>query len=534
MAGSWLTRRAFLRAGVAGLAGLRVAELGAVDRQMPVTAPSTRSPSARALDLRALAPFIDPLPIPPVIRPDDRSTTRIALREIASRIHRDVPPTRFWSFGSTFPGPTIEVRKGRSAHIDWANELPASHFLPIDHTIHGAGAEVPDVRAAVHVHGARVPAASDGHPDRWFTPGQHARYTYPNHQDAATLWYHDHTMGINRLNVYAGLMGAFLIRDDEEDALNLPNGEHELPLIICDRAFTADGQLDYPVSGDPKAPWVPEIACDAMLVNGVLTPFLSVEARKYRLRVINGSNARFLSLGVWPAKCVQIGSDQGLLAAPVSVDEVHLAPAERVDLVVDFTAHRGDTVALTNDRRPLVQFRVSRLAVDDRSEVPPKLRTIARLAESSAVATRVHTLAEDLDLLSRPMRMLINGVGWHAPVTERVRLGTTEIWSLANVTDDPHPIHLHLVRFQVLDRRPFDLWRFTSEGKVVYTGDALPPEPGEMGWKDTVRADAGMITRILVPFEGYAGNYMWHCHVLEHGDNEMMRPLEVVSGLINR
>ena len=152
-----------------------------------------------------------------------------------------------------------------------------------------------------------------------------------------------------------------------------------------------------------------------------------------------------------------------------------------------------------------------------------------RCDESDAVATRIHTLSEDDDLLARPMRMLLNSTRWHMPVTERPRLGTTEIWSLANVTDDSHPIHLHLVRFQILDRRNFDAFSLSeSRAASCSPGPPLPPDPCEAGWKDTVRADPDMITRIIVRFDGYAGRYMWHCHILEHGDNEMMRPFEIV------
>src|SRR5262249_13903710 len=143
--------------------------------------------------------------------------------------------------------------------------------------------------------------------------------------------------------------------------------------------------------------------------------------------------------------------------------------------------------------------------------------------------TRVHSLGEQDDLLARPMRMLLNNTRWHAPVTEQAQIDTTEIWSLVNLTSDSHPIHLHLVRFQVLDRRNFDLFSYESKKQIGLTGPALPPEASEAGWKDTVRAAPGMITRIIVRFEGYTGRYMWHCHILEHGDNEMMRPFDVVA-----
>jgi FtsP/CotA-like multicopper oxidase with cupredoxin domain len=170
---------------------------------------------------------------------------------------------------STFPGPTFEMRRGHGAWIEWVNELPAKHFLPIDRTIHGAEAGVPDVRAVVHVHGAKVPPESDGQSDRWFVPGESSRCYYPNNQDAASLWYHDHTMGINGLNVFAGLMGVYLIRDDEEDALKLPRGAHEIPLLICDRFLDADGQLVYPASDDPRRRGCPKSSATRSWSTGV-------------------------------------------------------------------------------------------------------------------------------------------------------------------------------------------------------------------------------------------------------------------------
>ncbi len=165
----------------------------------------------------------------------------------------------------------------------------------------------------------------------------------------------------------------------------------------------------------------------------------------------------------------------------------------------------------------------------DGSALPQILRDVPALLESDASQTRVHSLGQQDDLLARPMRMLLNQTRWHMPVTERPTLGSTEIWSLVNETDDSHPIHLHLVRFQILDRRNFDLFNFHTQKKIVHTGPAIPPDRSEIGWKDTVRAEPRMVTRIIVPFEGFAGRYMWHCHLLEHGDNEMMRPFDVVA-----
>jgi spore coat protein A len=525
----------FLQRGGAATAGVALGVRRRLDAfQHHMTRPAQPAGSLRA---DTLAKFVDPLPIPSKAQPSSfrsdpaprTACYKAVMRAIESRVHRDLPPTTFWSFGATFPGPTFEARRGEGLWIEWVNRLPKTHFLPIDHTIHGAEADKPQGRAVVHVHGARVPPESDGYPERWFDTGASASYYYPNDQDAATLWYHDHTMGINRLNVYAGLMGVYLIRDAAEDALNLPQDRFDVPLLICDRLLRSDGQLDYPVSGNPDSPWVDDATGDAFLINGKLFPYFEVEPRKYRFRLINGSNGRFLRLAFDDGPAMhQIATDQGLMAAPVDVARVRLAPAERVDVVIDFAGRQGQRMAIENDGVAIMEFRVSLGAVSDPSTLPQTLRVIARLKESDVAQTRVHALGQIDDMLARPMRMLLNRTPWHMPVTEQPRIDTTEIWSLVNLTEDSHPIHLHLVRFQILDRRNFDAFNYQSNNRIVFTGPPLPPDPAEAGWKDTVRADPGMITRIIVRFEGYAGRYMWHCHILEHGDNEMMRPFDVV------
>jgi spore coat protein A, manganese oxidase len=184
----------------------------------------------------------------------------------------------------------------------------------------------------------------------------------------------------------------------------------------------------------------------------------------------------------------------------------------------------------------VMQFRVTREAargmpggVRDVKALPAVLRPVPKIEESSAVKTRTLSLVEVDDQIQRPMTMLLNNTHWSMPVTENPALGSTEIWELVNTTDDAHPIHLHLVRFQILDRRRFDVATYWTAGKVRYTGAAIPPEPAEAGWKDTVRADPGMVTRIIIRFEGFPGRYVWHCHLLEHEDNEMMRPFDVIA-----
>lgn len=494
----------------------------------------------KVLEPDTLASFVDPLPIPSIARsitkmpvPGQTSLRvpyyRLVMREFTSKVHRDLRPTRMWGFDAASPGPTLETRSGEGLLVEWVNGLPHSHFLPIDHGIHGAEANQPEVRAVVHLHGGKVPPESDGYPESWYIPGKSATYYYPNRQDAAMLWYHDHTLGINRLNVYAGLMGVYFVRDTMERSLHLPQGRYEIPLVICDRMLDQQGQLYYPASENPGGPWTAEFSGNATLVNGKLLPYLEVEPRTYRFRILNGSNSRFFDLTLSNGQEFrQIGSDQGLLAAPVLLGHLQLAPGERADLIIDFKGHNGEQIILMNNPFEMMQFRVSRVAAPSPNVLPAALRPIPRIEESTAVRTRELALIEVDDPVARPMQMLLNNARWTDPITEKPVLGSVEIWSLVNTSDDSHPIHLHLVRFQVLDRRNFERLTYLNQGRIRFTGPVTPPDPNELGWKDTVRAEAGMVTRIIVRFEGFTGRYVWHCHILEHEDNEMMRPFEVV------
>jgi spore coat protein A len=338
-------------------------------------------------------------------------------------------------------------------------------------------------------------------------------------------------MGINRLNIYAGMQGFFIVRDPLEASLHLPSGKYEVPLMVCDRLLRTDGQLEYPVSEYPGRPWVPEVFGNAILVNGKLLPYLEVEPRLYRFRVMNGSNGRFYRFSLSnKSEFHVIANDQGLLASPVAAQRLPLAPAERADILVDFTPMAGTTLQWMSDSFDILEFRVAAKAgaAPAGSALPAILRPPTRLDPSVAVATRRLTLDERMNDNQRSMGMMLNNTPWHMPVTEKPALGTTEIWELVNLTDDSHPIHLHLVRLQILDRRRFDRFDFQAKGTLRFTGPVQQPEAYESGWKDTIRADPGMVTRIIVPFEGYSGRYVWHCHILEHEDNEMMRPYEVL------
>jgi spore coat protein A len=492
-----------------------------------------------ALDLSKLTPYVEPLPILELLHsqemrpsPDDAKVKlpyyKVAMREIHQKVHRDLPPTRMWGFNASSPGPIFETRSGHGILVEWSNELPTKHFLPIDHTLRGAELDKPEVRAVVHMHGSKTPPKSDGFAEDWTVPGQSVVYHYPNRQDAALLFYRDDAMGISRLNNYAGLQGLFLVRDDLEDSLDLPRGKYEVPLLLCDRLLRADGQLEYPVSLDPKAPWVPVFLGNAILANGKLSPFLNVEPRIYRFRVANGSNALSLLLEMGETlEMQQIGSDQGLLPAPVGTKGIRLAPGERADFLFDFSPHAGERILLKSDSFDILQVRVSSTGTEDNSSMPAKLRPIERIPESRAVKTRRLTLDGAGD--GPAGTWLLDKTGWQAPVTERPLLGSTEIWELVNLTGVEVPIHLHLVRFQVLDRRQFDDGAYQGKGEPRFIAEAVPPFAFEAGWKDTVTCEEGGVTRIIVPFEGYAGKYAWGCQVLEHEDNQMMRPFEVVA-----
>ena len=519
------TRRTFLQQAAA--LGLTCTTLKA-RALSPMQDMSKMAPPPRPiLHSLELPPFVDALPIPQLTRPNAAGKLRVTMREVHTKVHRDVPATRLW----TYDTPLIEARSGQSIDIEWVNNLPKKHFLPIDHSLHGCGRDIPDVRACVHVHGARTLSKDDGQPGDWY-PSDHSRVAhYPLQQDSAGLWFHDHAMGLNRLNVYAGLVGQLLIRDAAEDALHLPSGPYEIPLTLYDRDFTDDGQLYYPDSGDPEHPWVSEFVADAILINGKIRPYLEVEPRVYRFRVLNAANSRFFSLSLTGhAPFLQIGSDQGLLPAPLIQTTTLLAPAERADILIDFSHLAGQRIHMVNAPWDILEFRVTKpLSKAPVTSIPATLRPVPRTPESAAIKTRTITLNEYKDKVGNSMLMLLNNKRWHEPVTEQPKLNTTEIWEFVNLTEDVHPMHLHLVRFQILDRRVFDTFAWDMKKEKVFRGPVILPEPHELGWKDTVQCPSGMITRIIARFDGYPGKYLYHCHILEHEANDMMRPFEVLA-----
>jgi spore coat protein A len=432
-----------------------------------------------------------------------------------------------WAYGDTSAPVLFEVQSKEGVLINWINDLPERHILPLDPPMKGM-MEAPETRTVTHMHGARVPSVSDGYPEDWFGPGKSKLCFYPNGQDATALWVHDHAMGVSRFNIFAGLMGWYLIRDEVEQKLNLPSGKYELPLLIYDRSFDPQGQLYYPNPPDEGA-WAQEFLGDAMVVNGKVRPYHEVEPKKYRLRIANTANSRFFSLSLSNGQSFQvIGSDQGLLSAPVEMKRLVLAPAERTDWIVDFSGAHGEQIVLESDGLEIMQFRVGNSVVED-NPLPNVLHLVERIKEKESVRTRLMTLNEFDGDNGEAMVMLLNRKHWADPVTEHVMLNSVEIWSLVNLTQDAHPIHLHMVRFQILDRRSFSADDYLADETLRYTDTARPPGKHEMGWKDVVQCPPETVTRIIVPFQGFEGRYLWHCHILEHEANEMMRPYDVMS-----
>lgn len=502
-------------------------------------------------DPNTIPKFVDRVTIPLALHPREQVNEtqyyEIEMKQVRHKMHRYFPYTIVWGYNGTYPGPTIETMRDQTVMVKWSNNLPKKHFLPVDRTLHGV-LDTPEVRTVVHVHGAHVAPNSDGHPEAWFTKNFETRgshfstkiYKYTNHQQAATLWYHDHALGTTRLNVYAGLAGFYLIRDNLEPRLELPSGEYEVPLMIQDKSFNPDGSLFYPTEPATPVPGVypsvvPAFIGNTIVVNGKVWPYHPVEPRKYRFRLVNGSNTRTYTLSLSTEQTFyQIGTDGGLLGSPVELKTLTLAPAERADIIIDFSAFAGQNIILRNadtniHTSQIMQFKiVLPLKGKDTSKIPEVLYPIEHINHHLVNKVRYLTLSATTDMYNRPM-LLLDGKMWHDPVSEKPELDTIEIWNFVNLTPFPHPVHVHLVQFQILDRQPFDVEHYNQTGEIVYTGDPVSPSENEMGWKDTVRSPGGQVTRIIAQFRHHTGDYVWHCHILEHEDHDMMRPIKVIG-----
>jgi spore coat protein A, manganese oxidase len=437
-------------------------------------------------------PFTVPLPIPPVLRPTSADhfdiTQRAAEVEILPGLR-----TTVWGYNGIFPGPTIESRRGRQTVVRHSNELP--------------------VPVVVHLHGGRTPAEHDGYPTDLVRPGTAREYVYPLDQPAATLWYHDHRMDFTGPQVYRGLAGFHLLRDDEEDALPLPKGEREVPLMITDRAFAEDGSFAYPSLRDGpgvEGDYMSGVLGDCVLVNGAPWPVMEVTNTRYRFRILNASNARRYRLALEPGGTfVQIGSDQGLLPAPVSHDELQIAQAERFDVVIDFSTYSvGDEVTLVNrlgadGTANVLRFMVARKGTED-SRIPSKLASFRPLSRSDAVVEREFVFQRGGAEHHGVSLWTVNGEPFSPDhIAADPKLGAVELWKL-RAQNVAHPIHIHLAPFQVQD-----------------------PGSYATGWKDTVDLGNGDEAEVLLRFDGYRGKYVFHCHNLEHEDMMMMANFQV-------
>jgi spore coat protein A len=581
-----------------------------------------------------LTPFVDPLPLPPrwlAREHDGRLAVRI--RGGVHRFHRDLPDSRIWGFGGCMPGPTIEGERGYPVRVEWINELEgtlpvAVTVAPTESTAEGVPVQcvpglsggVLDADAAalpgysvVHLHGGLTAAPYDGWAENIFAPGQNAVSDYPMDQRAALLWYHDHVMGVTRFTVYAGLAGLWIVRDERERALGLPEGPpFELPLLLQDRNFGEDpqgrltGELVHKTD-----PGTMEAFAPFTTVNGKVWPLLEVQPSTYRLRVINGSNARTFRLVLMRDgdpdldRISQIGTDHGLLRAPVGVPSqgLVLAPAERADLLVDFSdLEPGTELTLLNtasapfDGAPYPAERAAEAASLDgllpypdvmRFHVVPGARsrrpaptglagdfsppTSEELAgavrravalveqelegETNMLTMRELTPAGEDDASERVITIVAPGGDGRDRTIARYLtvachfedsvsffpiLGRYEVWQFINLTGDTHPMHIHLDPFQVLARHPVTVT--VPDGGITDTTTAATVrrergqddplthavDPNELGLKDTVRVNPNEIVELAVRFETYNGRYMYHCHILEHEDRDMMRPIVIM------
>jgi spore coat protein A, manganese oxidase len=695
------TRREFLKtAGITGAGLILYGKFGAQRASAFAQSPGLRKfrdLAGNPIPLRGLGPGGIPVAVPdgtaaPVT---GASHYKMDIGQFADRLHPDLPDlTTLWGFnpvnalginGAVTPahlGGVIVAQKGVPIQITFRNNLPPTHIIPVDSTIPDANQA--QNRTSIHLHGGFIPWISDGGPFAWFAPdGSHgtsflnnqvlnpsaaaneAEYYYPNDQSARLVWYHDHAVGITRINAYAGIASAYVIRDSFEGGLRnlgLPdfveNGGREIPIVIQDKIFvpanvasvdptwtgpTVEGSLWYAHRYDPKLytlhgnkkgqgtvpdpSVVPEFFGDTMLANGTVYPEATVEARRYRLRILNACNARFLNLQLYvddgspdsitlnaltltPTNAkgpdyLQIGTEGGFLPFPVLVpsnvpfdgEELQgsllLGPAERADIIIDFSGFAGQKLILYNDApapfpdgaesndyfpgapqnptittpgfgpntRQIMRFNVIEAtspdpplnispAIDLTAGNDPLLVPLGVPTPPPGVFVRSLTLNETFDAFGRLIQLLGTNVpsnnrghgfgrSYMDSATEAPSNGDIEVWQIANLTGDTHPIHFHLVNVQIISRQPFKVSNYN--GTPSYTGPARPPDQNEVGWKDTVRMNPEEVTTVIMQFKlpsapftvpsspRVGGNeYVWHCHILEHEEHDMMRPLVVL------
>jgi spore coat protein A len=405
--------------------------------------------------------------------------------------------TRVWGYEGRFPGPTIKARRGRQTVVRQSNQLPHE--------------------TVVHLHGGVTETDSDGFPTDMIMPGESRSYTYSNEGRGATLWYHDHAMDRTAQNLYMGLAGLYIIEDESEAALGLPSGAYDVPLILQDRSFGLDGNFVYHAGLGGRM----GAHATVILVNGIPWPRFEVSRRKYRFRILNGSNATVFEPALRNGRpLIQIATDGGLLPTPVECASIPLSMAERTEAIVDFSEYPiGTQIVLANlsghgPQSEIMRFDVARDGHDE-STIPEKLSDMESLDPKLAVRTRVFEFGVSVEFKIPPLVWTINGKHFNPKKSlAQVEFGQVEIWHLKNRRfgnlEMNHPVHIHLVNFQILER------------------NGGPPNPWERGWKDTVSLDIGEEVKLIMKFDGYRGRYLMHCHNLEHEDHSMMARFDVV------
>jgi spore coat protein A len=507
-----------------------------------------------------LTPFVEPLPIPPVLQPDNPGQTplhyTVSVEPATQSVHPDLPATSIWAYNGAWPGPTIIARKGVPIDVTYLNNLPSgghgsrgSSLLEVDTCPHGPNYYGDAKRIVTHLHGGHVPAKYDGEPEYTLLPGESTLYEYPNNQDATTLWYHDHALGITRLNVYGGMAAFYLLADSEDsldatNAFGLPSGPYEIGMAIQDRTFNADGSLFY------NAQLEDAFKGDKIVVNGKVWPYLNVAQGKYRFRLLNGSQSREYILeleniggttstttGFVDPHFTLVGTDEGLVSAPIDLSNKfgRFAPAERMDVVIDFSGYpTGTEIVLRNaETTPPRVPNVMKFIVTNQpgytGQIASTLRPVPAMAEASADNTRYFRLAKLTGATcSRDPGRSVNewlvqsldgpggnviGEQWD-DLSEFPMLGTREVWEFENPTNSMHPMHVHLVRFQIVSKETLD-------------GTPMTLKPWEADtWKDTVRVPAQSRVKVIMDFTDYPGRFPDHCHILDHEDHEMMRQFQ--------
>ncbi len=449
---------------------------------------ATKSASSVKASAALAEPYQADLQVPPSLVPVSSTATedryRLAIRQGRAEI---IPgrQTPVYGYDGIYPGPTIRARSGKTAVVEVTNSL--------------------GFHQNIHLHGGVAPAEFDGHPMQLIEPGGKFTYVYPNRQDAASLWYHDHAHGLSAETMYYGLAGFYIVEDDLERTLELPSGDFDLPLVIQDRSFNEDGSFRYVENVDEG------FMGDTIIVNGSVSPRVTVKRALYRLRFLNASNARVYALQLGGGvPMLQIAGDGGLLEAPVQRNPIPIGPAERVDVLVDFRAARGGAqVHLTNTFGDAGTTAVMRFDVSSKTATSGRIPTKMRPRE--AIAEPVTTRRWELMLsASGAPRWQMNGLEFDMDrIDARPKLGTTERWLFVNRSHRPHPMHLHGFMFRVLER---------SSGSV---------HPGERAWKDTTMVDADETVIVQARFSPYPGRYVFHCHNMEHQQKAMMLQMEV-------